>query len=40
MIRETKGFTLEFIMADSQHPITIEYEGEFDIIGLYGAEMR
>lgn len=41
MLRVTGGgYSLDFIMADREHPITIEYEGDFDIIGLYGAEMR
>jgi hypothetical protein len=40
MLYNTRAYSLEFMMADREHPITIEYEGDFDIIGLYGAEMR
>lgn len=27
-------------MADSHRPITIEFEGEFDMLALYGAELH
>jgi hypothetical protein len=38
MLRANHAYSLDFMVADRNHPMTIEFEGSFDVIGLYGAE--
>lgn len=38
MLRSNHAYSLDFMVADRNHPITIEFEGGFDVIGLYGTE--
>ena len=38
MLRENHAYHLDFMIADSKHPMTIEFEGDFNVIALYGAE--
>jgi len=40
MLRENNAYHLDFIVADREHPMTIEFEGSFDVMALYGAELR
>lgn len=40
MLHENHAFHLDFMTADSEHPMIIEFEGNFDVMALYGADLR
>jgi hypothetical protein len=40
MLRDNHAYHLDFMIADSKHPMTIEFEGDFDVMALYGTELR
>jgi hypothetical protein len=40
MLHDSHAYHLDFMIADSEHPMTIEFEGDFDIMALYGTELH